>query len=134
MLKRFPIFVSTLANIALWHGTSAWACSVCFGGASDAAMDGYNASVLFLMVTPYLVVGTIVGAVVLYATGYVIFNLLFADFYAANVGSATGVDKTPQVQWALAAGSLTYAALISLMIDRAPSPSLANATMIGAPI
>jgi hypothetical protein len=24
-------------------------------------MDGYNASVLFLMVTPYLVVGTIVG-------------------------------------------------------------------------
>jgi hypothetical protein len=27
-------------------------------------MDGYNASVLFLMVTPYLVVGTIVGGLV----------------------------------------------------------------------
>ncbi|HEX2929475.1 MAG TPA: hypothetical protein VHV54_07165 [Candidatus Binatia bacterium] len=63
MLKQFPIIFSTLANIVLWHGTT-WACSVCFGGASDAAMDGYNASVLFLMVTPYLVVGTIVGGLV----------------------------------------------------------------------
>ena len=64
MLKRIRIIFSTLVNIVLWHGTSAWACSVCFGGAGDDAMDGYNASVLFLMATPYLVVGTIVGGLV----------------------------------------------------------------------
>ena len=64
MLKRFPIIFSTLVNIVLWHGTSAWACSVCFGGAGDDAIDGYNASVLFLMATPYLVVGTIIGGLI----------------------------------------------------------------------
>jgi len=53
-----------LASIVMAPVTSAWACSVCVGGASDAAMDGYNASVLFLMATPYLVVGTIVGGLV----------------------------------------------------------------------
>ena len=64
MLTRFPIIFSTLVSSVLWHATSAWACSVCFGGTGDDAIDGYNASVLFLMATPYLVVGTIIGGLI----------------------------------------------------------------------
>ena len=41
-----------------------WACAVCFTGTGDAVTDGFNASVLFLMVTPYAVVGSIVGGLV----------------------------------------------------------------------
>jgi hypothetical protein len=35
------------------------ACSVCITGASDPTADAFNWSVLFLMATPYLVVGSI---------------------------------------------------------------------------
>jgi len=43
----------------------AHACSVCVTGASDPTADAFNASVLFLMATPYLVVGSIAGALFL---------------------------------------------------------------------
>ena len=58
------------------------------------------------------VVGAIAGGIVLMATGYLIFEVLLGDYYDANRGSATGVDRDPQLQWALAVGSLAYAALI----------------------
>lgn len=41
------------------------ACAVCLTGVNDSTADGFNASVLFLMATPYLVMGTIVGALVI---------------------------------------------------------------------
>jgi hypothetical protein len=41
------------------------ACSVCLTGAEDATAEAINASVLFLMATPYLVVGSIVGGLFL---------------------------------------------------------------------
>lgn len=61
MLKRFSIIFSAIGMV-LYCAMSAWACSVCFGG--DGDHDGYNASVLFLMSTPYLVFGSIVGGLV----------------------------------------------------------------------
>lgn len=58
-------FVSTAVMIALiGHAGPLWACAVCVSG-SDAGADGYNASVLFLMSTPYLVVGSIAGGLFL---------------------------------------------------------------------
>jgi hypothetical protein len=38
------------------------ACSVCVTGAGDPTADAFNWSVLFLMATPYLVVGSIAGS------------------------------------------------------------------------
>lgn len=40
-----------------------WACSVCFGDADDPITAGFNASVLFLMATPYTVMLLIAGGV-----------------------------------------------------------------------
>jgi hypothetical protein len=37
------------------------ACAVCVPGANDPVADAFNWSVLFLMVMPYLVVGSIAG-------------------------------------------------------------------------
>lgn len=37
------------------------ACAVCVTGANDPTADAYNWSVIFLMTTPYLVVGSIAG-------------------------------------------------------------------------
>ena len=42
-----------------------WACAVCFGDADDPITAGFNASVLFLMATPYTVMALIAGGVFL---------------------------------------------------------------------
>lgn len=77
--------------------------------------------------------GTIVGGIVLFATGYVIFTVTFAAFYAANAGTATGVDRGNQLVWAVALGSLAYAALITFAMGNRPGTvSVAGGAKIGA--
>ena len=49
------------ALMILAQATRAIACAVCLSGADDAITGGYNASVLFLMATPY-VVGSCIAA------------------------------------------------------------------------
>jgi hypothetical protein len=52
------------------HPFALHACSVCITGASDPTTDAFNWSVLFLMATPYLVVGSIaVGLLLAYRRG-----------------------------------------------------------------
>jgi len=75
----------------------------------------------------------VVGAVVLFATGWLIFNMAFAGFYAANAGSATGVDRETQIMWAHALASLAYAALILYaMRGHLGGMSIGQGTMTGA--
>ncbi len=80
-----------------------------------------------------LVIGTVAGGIALFILGYVIWNMLFVEFFAANAGSVTGVAKDPQVMWAIAVGTLSYAALITLAIGtRAGSATIVEGLKIGA--
>ncbi len=80
-----------------------------------------------------LIIGSVVGGIVLYVIGYIFWDMLFGQFFAANAGSATGVVKDPQVIWALALGTLSYAALLTLAIgSRAGSTSIMEGLKIGA--
>jgi hypothetical protein len=56
-------FLSLFSGAAFMFGSHviAHACSVCLTGANDPTADAFNASVLFLMATPYAVVGSIGG-------------------------------------------------------------------------
>ena len=79
------------------------------------------------------IIGTVVGGITLFILGYVIFELAFADFFAANAGSATGAWKDPQVIWAIALGTLSYAALITLALGtRAGSTTIVEGLKVGA--
>ncbi len=79
------------------------------------------------------IIGTIVGGIALFILGYLIWELAFADFFAANAGSATGVYRDNPVIWALALGTLAYAALLTLAIGtRARSASIVEGLEIGA--
>jgi hypothetical protein len=62
------------------------------------------------------IIGTVVGAITIYILGYLIFDLAFGEFYPANAGSATGLVRDPQLMWAPALGSISYAALLTLAI------------------
>jgi uncharacterized membrane protein len=79
------------------------------------------------MNTKQWMVGTVGGAVVLMVAGYVFFELLLKDFYAANGGTATDLYREAQIVWAIAVGALAYAALI-LYALRGATASLDVAT------
>lgn len=63
MNKIFTFFL-TIVTTGLAQAAQSWACAVCLTGNTDGSADGYNASVLFLMATPYLVVGAIAGGLI----------------------------------------------------------------------
>ena len=55
------------------------------------------------------------------------------EFFAANAGSATGVWRDPPLQWALAVGNLSHAALLTLAVgSRVRSSTIAEGFRIGA--
>ena len=85
------------------------------------------------MNTKRLVIGSLVGLVSLYIVGYLIWEVVFTEFFAANSGSATGVDRDPQIIWAIALGSLFYGVLLTLALEsRGSSTSTVDALKVGA--
>ena len=80
-----------------------------------------------------LVVGIIVGTIVSMIVGYVIWDVLVADFFASNMGSATGVMRDTQLLWAAIIGTAAYTALIALALDTQPGePTIAGGLKVGA--
>ncbi len=79
------------------------------------------------------VAGTIVGGVVVYVLGQVIWGYLFADFFAENAGTATGVNRDANIIWAVGVGSLAYAGLmVFALAQRSGGLTLANAIKVCA--
>jgi hypothetical protein len=64
MLRKIHCIMMAAGFTLLARTATSWACAVCLGGESDSLTAGFNASVLFLMATPYLVVGSIVGGLI----------------------------------------------------------------------
>jgi hypothetical protein len=82
-----------------------------------------------------LVIGTLAGAGTVLAIGYLVFTAVLGDFYAyaMNAGTATGVARVPPLFWAVALGSLSYGALLTLAIgSRASQLTMASGIRIGA--
>jgi hypothetical protein len=80
-----------------------------------------------------LAIGTIVGAITWQIVNYLIAGILLADFYAANLGSATGVFRDEVLQGWVALGCLPLGALLTWCIERRESaPTIANGFVTGA--
>ncbi len=60
------------------------------------------------------ILATVVGFVVLFLLGWLLYGALLMDFYASNAGSATGVNRgeDEMVWWALIAGNFLQAYLL----------------------
>jgi hypothetical protein len=87
------------------------------------------------MTARQLAAGTVVGAVTLAASGYVVFGIVLGGFYAhaLNAGSATGVARESPLVWAIALGAVSYGALLTLAIgSRDGSPTVQAGITIGA--
>jgi len=79
-----------------------------------------------------LMTGTIVGGILMYGLGWLIWGTLFNDFFAANAGSATGVGRESGILWATAVGNLALAALYTMAILKAGATSVADGAKVGA--
>jgi len=79
-----------------------------------------------------LVIGTIVGGIALYIVGYIFWAMVFADFFAANSGSASGVMRDSEILWAGVVGALAYAMLLTLSIESQSGSSVMSGAKVGA--
>ncbi len=85
------------------------------------------------MDTKRLVIGTLAGGITMYFVGNLIWGMAFADFFAANRGSATGVAREAGLVWAVALGTLSLAALVTLAVgSRGASSTIGGGFKIGA--
>jgi hypothetical protein len=71
-----------------------------------------------------LVIGTLVGALALSATGYVIFGIAFPGFFTnfMHAGPATNVERQPPLLWAVALAMLSYGLLMTLAVGSRARP------------
>jgi hypothetical protein len=80
-----------------------------------------------------LLIGSIAGGVALYILGYLMWGMVFADFFAANAGSAEGVPREEVILWASLLGNLLYAALVTMTIEaRSGATSVVDGLKAGA--
>ena len=84
------------------------------------------------MTTQRFAIGTVVGGLVLFFLGYLIFGVVFADFFAANAGTATGVPKEPIDFVSLAIGQLAWGAALTLILGWANVSSVGQAARVSA--
>src|SRR5678815_1608616 len=82
------------------------------------------------MTTQRLLTGTAVGGIVLFFLGYLIFGIVFADFFAANAGTATGVPKDPMNFVALGIAQLAWGAALTLILNWASARSIGQGVMV----
>jgi hypothetical protein len=78
-------------------------------------------------------IGSVVGTIALFLLGMLIWQNLFTEFFDANSGSATGVDREAPIMWAAIVGTLFYAVLLTLALEaRGASKSLVDGLKVGA--
>ncbi|MEO7990622.1 MAG: hypothetical protein ABI663_13835 [Chryseolinea sp.] len=66
------------------------------------------------MDTKKFLISTITGGIVYFLLGFLVYALLLDSFFESHSGTATGVEKTIEMQyWPLFVGNLAQAALLS---------------------
>ena len=86
------------------------------------------------MTTQRFAIGTLVGGLILFFLGYLIFGIVFRDFFAANAGTATGVEKMPFDFVSLAIGQLAWGAALTLILGWASVSSVGQAARVSATV
>ena len=79
-----------------------------------------------------LVAGTVAGTVAQAIFGYLIFDLLLASFYAANMTQAADVLREASLLWPMIVGNIALALLVTLGVAKTGAGSLGSGFKVGA--
>jgi len=63
-----------------------------------------------------LIIGSVVGTIVLNVTGFLVWGMLLADFFAAHQ-TTPGLEREVPIWWAVVVGGLLWSALITTILD-----------------
>lgn len=88
------------------------------------------------MNTQKFIVSGLVGGIVSFVAGYLIYGLVMMDFFTKNAGTATGVMRPPaeMVWWALILGCIFMGLTFSYIFSKANINTLASGASTGAVI
>jgi hypothetical protein len=81
-----------------------------------------------------LLVAALVGGSVYTVLAYLMFNVVFAELFAQNAGSATGVPRADLVWWAIVLGNVSLAFLVALCCNWARATTILQGCRIGATV
>lgn len=86
------------------------------------------------MNTNKFLIGGIIGGIVYFFLGWVVWGMLLMDFMKNNAGSATGVmkDEADMVWWALIVGNLFSGLLLSYVISKTGTKGAVPGATMGA--
>ena len=84
------------------------------------------------MCTKRLAIATLVGGIVMYAVGYLIWDIAFAEFFASS-GSDKVARETAFI-WPQILGTFSLAALVTLGVGKGNQSSIAEGFKIGATV
>ncbi len=79
-----------------------------------------------------MLIGTVVGGVTFFLLGGLIYAVILADFYEANLGSATGVLRELPIMWAMVVSQLGMAAVVTYVFLLSDVASASNGLKTGA--
>jgi len=79
-----------------------------------------------------LVTGTVAGTVAQAIFGYLIFDLILAGYYAANMTQSADLMREASLLWPMILGNLALALLVTLAVLRTGSASLLAGFKVGA--
>ena len=78
-------------------------------------------------------VGSVVCGMLMYAVGYVFWDILLLDYYTANSGAAGAGLRENQVLWAALLGTLIYGALVTHLVGaKSGATTMASGLKAGA--
>lgn len=86
------------------------------------------------METKKLAIGTVVGSITMFVLGYLIFDIIMADFYANNAAAAFGVGRDTTLWFQVALGIASLATLITLCIGWSGANNAASGFKVGATV
>ena len=72
------------------------------------------------------------GTVTLFVVGFVLYVVVLGDFYASNLGSATGVVREVPVPWAMIVAHVGFASMLAYVMLHAGVGSASHGLKVGA--
>ena len=87
------------------------------------------------MAAKKLTMATLAGGVAAIVVGHLFYGMLMVDFYATNVGSATGVYKEVPIWWSLILGQVLFAGFLTMIMgwrgDSSAGAGLKTGALVG---
>jgi len=79
-----------------------------------------------------IIIGALIGAVVGFVTGWLIWGIILVKYFETNTIPYVGLNKTPELMWAIALSQLLFGCMYAFIFNRFSSISLGKGLVSGA--